>query len=536
MEGTPFGRYRLLELLGQGGMGEVWRAYDPAIDRVVALKVLPPNLVGDQVFQERFRREARAAAGLDEPHVVPIFDFGEVEGRLYVTMRLIKGRDLETMLDDGPLNPTRAVGIIEQIALALDAAHLIGLVHRDVKPSNILVADHDFAYLIDFGIARAVGQTGLTGTGATIGTWAYMSPERLNAGQADARADVYALACVLHESLTGQRPFPGDSLEEQIMGHLTNPPPRASMLRTEVPAAMDDVIATGMAKDPAQRYQTTRDLSQAARAALTAPIRPPRAPTVPPSQPPPSPWAPALSRLDPEPPAPQVGQFGQFGWPATQNQPTFSAPPGWGPAPFPNAAPPVQRGNNGGKIALIVGAVIVVAVIAVALSVTLGRSFIGNQGSRSSSQASSPSGAGSPTSSLPSDPTQRLLALVPSDLKCRPGSNPVGGGLAEVDCDASAAGLSTLTYTLFSNQTGLESYIKSGVTGGFQPCPGKGQSPLDWQSGSNPQQLNGTLICYNYDGPVVGWSIDPQLVLGFARGGSVTTIDQVYQWWASRYQ
>ncbi len=535
MDGTPFGRYRLLELLGQGGMGEVWRAYDPAIDRVVALKVLPANLVGDQIFQERFRREARAAAGLDEPHVVPIFDFGEVEGRLYVTMRLIKGRDLAAMLEDGPLPPTRAVGIIEQIALALDAAHQIGLVHRDVKPSNILVADHDFAYLIDFGIARAVGQTGLTGTGATVGTWAYMSPERLNAGQADARADVYALACVLHESLTGQRPFPGDSLEQQIMGHLTNPPPRASMLRTEVPAAMDDVIATGMAKDPERRYQTTRDLTQAACAALTAPIRPPRAPTVPPSQPPPSPWAPALSRLDAEPPATHVGQFGQFGWPATQNQPTFSAPPRWGPPPVPNA-PLVQRGNNRGKIALIVGAIIVVVVLAVALSVTLGRSFIGNQSSRSSSQASSPSGAGSPTSSLPSDPTQRLLALVPSDLQCRPGSNPVGGGLAEADCDASAAGLSTLTYTLFSNQTGLESYVKSGVTGGFQSCPGKGQSPLDWQSGANPQQLNGTLVCYDYQGPIVGWSIDPQLVLGFARGGSGTTIDQVYKWWAARYQ
>ncbi|MBW0019556.1 MAG: protein kinase [Mycobacterium sp.] len=273
MDGTPFGRYQLIELLGRGGMGEVWRAYDPTMGRTVALKVLPPNFADDRVFQERFRREARAAAGLDEPHVVPVYDFGEINRRLYVTMRLIKGRDLEDLLEDGPLEPARAVGVVEQIAYALDAAHQIGLVHRDVKPSNILVGEHDFAYLIDFGIARAAGETGLTSTGATIGTWAYMAPERLNTGQADARADIYALACVLHEAMTGQRPFPGDSLEQQIVGHLTKPPPRPSALRTGVPEAFDEVIATGMAKDPAERYGATKDLAQAARAALAVPVR-----------------------------------------------------------------------------------------------------------------------------------------------------------------------------------------------------------------------------------------------------------------------
>jgi serine/threonine protein kinase len=271
MEGTPFGRYRLVELLGRGGMGEVWRAYDTGIDRVVALKVLPANFADDQVFQERFRREARAAAGLDEPHVVPIHDFGEIEGRLFVTMRLIKGRDLQDLLEDGPLPPARAVGIIAQIAAALHAAHRIGLVHRDVKPSNILVTDEDFAYLIDFGIARTLQETGLTSTGAVIGTWAYMSPERLNTGSADARADTYALACVLHEALTGQRPFPGDGLEQQIVGHLTMPPPRPSKIKDGVPSGLDQVIATGMAKEPDQRYATAKDLAEAARAALTTP-------------------------------------------------------------------------------------------------------------------------------------------------------------------------------------------------------------------------------------------------------------------------
>ncbi|WP_156746743.1 serine/threonine-protein kinase, partial [Mycobacterium sp. E2733] len=193
MDGTPFGRYRLVELLGRGGMGEVWRAYDTTMDRVVALKLLLANVAEDPAYVERFRREAHAAASLDEPHVIPIYDFGEIDGRLYVTMRLIAGRDLHDLLAEGPLEPARAIAIIDQIASALNAAHRIGLIHRDVKPSNILVAEDDFAYLIDFGIARAAGETGLTSTGAAIGTWAYMSPERLNTGQADARADIYAL-------------------------------------------------------------------------------------------------------------------------------------------------------------------------------------------------------------------------------------------------------------------------------------------------------------------------------------------------------
>jgi serine/threonine protein kinase len=272
VEGTPFGRYRLIELLGRGGMGEVWRAYDPSIDRVVALKVLPASFADDQVFQERFRREARSAAGLDEPHVVPIHEFGEIEGRLYVTMRLIKGCDLQDLLEDGPLPPERAVKIIEQIASALNAAHEVGLVHRDVKPSNILVTKDDFAYLIDFGIARAEGETGLTSTGATIGTWAYMAPERFRTGIADARADTYALTCVLCQSLTGDLPFPAKSLEQIAVAHMMEPPPKPSQLRPEVPAAMDDVIATGMAKDPDNRYTTTVELAHAARDALTVPI------------------------------------------------------------------------------------------------------------------------------------------------------------------------------------------------------------------------------------------------------------------------
>ncbi len=272
MEGTPFGRYRLLGLLGRGGMGEVWRAFDTATDRVVAVKLLPVQLANDEVFQRRFRQEAKAAAGLNEPHVVPIHDYGEIEGRLYVNMRLIEGIDLQRLLYGGPLEPVRAVRIIEQIASALRAAHEIGLVHRDVKPSNILIADDDFAYLIDFGIARAAGRAGLTSTGAVVGTWWYMAPERLSGAPADARSDVYALACVLYECLTAQSPYPGDSLEEQITGHLTVDPPKPSAINQAIPASFDEVIARGMAKDPEQRYQTARELATAAARALSQPL------------------------------------------------------------------------------------------------------------------------------------------------------------------------------------------------------------------------------------------------------------------------
>ena len=261
MQGTPFGRYRLVELLGRGGMGEVWKAFDTTMNRVVALKVLPATLADDAQYQARFRREAQAAASLDEPHIVPIHDFGEIDGRLYVTMRLIDGKTITELLVEGPLAPQRAVSIVEQIAAALGAAHRIGLVHRDVKPSNILVTEDDFAYLIDFGIARAADATKLTSTGATIGTLAYMAPERFTSDREDARADIYALTCVLHECLTGSQPFPGESLERQITSHLTLPPPRPSTMQPGISPQMDQVIATGMAKSPDQRYATTRDLA-----------------------------------------------------------------------------------------------------------------------------------------------------------------------------------------------------------------------------------------------------------------------------------
>jgi len=238
------------------------------------VKVLPANMAADETFQARFRRESQAAAGLNDPHVVPIHGFGEIDGRLYLDMRLIEGRNLGTILAETgkPLDPQLTVSVIEQVASALDEAHKAGLIHRDIKPSNVLITDRDFAYLIDFGLARAAGDPGLTTAGSTLGTMAYMAPERFEGKPVDPASDIYALTCVLYECLTGVRPYPADSLEQQIAGHMTQPIPRPSDTDPKL-APFDEVIAKGMAKKPNKRYQTASALAEAARRALNAPVR-----------------------------------------------------------------------------------------------------------------------------------------------------------------------------------------------------------------------------------------------------------------------
>lgn len=274
MNATPFGHYQLRKLIGRGGMGEVYEAYDTKTDRVVALKVLPHHMAQDETFQARFRRESQAAAGINDPHVVPIHGYGEIDGRLYLDMRLIEGRNLGTMLQETekPLGAAFAVTIVDQVANGLDGAHKLGLIHRDIKPSNILITGRDFVYLIDFGLARTAGEQGLTTAGSTLGTLAYMAPERFEGSEVDARSDIYALTCVLYECLTGSRPYPADSLEQQIAGHMVSPIPRPSDVDARL-AAFDEVIAKGMAKKPGKRYQSAGELAEAAKRALKAPMR-----------------------------------------------------------------------------------------------------------------------------------------------------------------------------------------------------------------------------------------------------------------------
>ncbi|WP_442941834.1 protein kinase domain-containing protein [Nocardia sp. NBC_00416] len=298
--GRWFGPYELLSLLGQGGMGEVYEAYDTVKERMVALKLLSDALADDPEYQIRFRRESQVAARLAEPHIIPIHDWGVIDGRLFIDMRLVQGRDLRAILQaEGALGPQRAVEVIEQIAAALDAAHDGGLVHRDVKPANILVTSADFAYLADFGIARHESDTEMTQAGVAIGSYTYMAPERFDSGPVTPRADIYSLACVLHECLTGATPFPASSMGVLIRSHLAEPPPRASVQRTGLPAALDDVIACGMAKDPHDRFATAGDLAVAARAALNSPARPPHPGS--------APGEPAATSGVPSPSAPPTG-------------------------------------------------------------------------------------------------------------------------------------------------------------------------------------------------------------------------------------
>ncbi len=288
MDEVQFGRYRLLSVIGEGGMGKVYRAHDTMMDREVAIKVLPPDMATEPGYVQRFRREAQITARLNEPHIISIYEAGEIEGRLYLVMPIIEGTDVHGLLQrDGPMSPQRAVHIIEQLAAALDAAHAVGLVHRDIKPSNALVTGNDFVYLIDFGVAHVSAGTKLTSTNMIVGTLNYIAPERFTSGVSDARSDVYALACVLYECLTGAHPFPGDSIEQQMAAHIWLAPPRPTEQRPDLPIGFDEVIAVGMAKDPDARYQQAQDLATAAQHALaTAPsLAPHTAPLPGPPQP-----------------------------------------------------------------------------------------------------------------------------------------------------------------------------------------------------------------------------------------------------------
>ena len=322
-----FGPYRVGTRLGRGGMGEVHEAFDTVRERTVALKRLLTDDQDDPDVRERFRRESRIAARLDSPHVVPIHDFGVIEDRMFIDMRLVRGRDLGALIAaEGPLPAERAVGIVEQVADALDAAHEAGIVHRDVKPSNVLLAARDFVYLADFGIVHvreATNQPRLTATGSSLGTPSYMAPEQLRAEPFDQRLDVYALGCVLFEALVGHAPFVGERMAV-MLSHLNDAPARPSVLAPSVPPELDDVVLGALAKDPAERHASTGALAAAARTALDRSVldrgpdlRRPHRPARPadrcarvshaparPATPPPSPLRRAHARPAPRSPAP----------------------------------------------------------------------------------------------------------------------------------------------------------------------------------------------------------------------------------------
>ena len=267
--GTIFAGHRIEALVGRGGMGVVYRARQLELDRVVALKLIAPELLDDPQMRERFVREARTAAAIEHPNVIPLHYVGEEDGIAYLAMRFVDGNDVRSLVrEHGVLAPERAAEITSQAGAALDAIHSDGFVHRDVKPANLLLARGDHVYLTDFGLTKHVhSRSGATRTGHWVGTLDYVAPEQIRGGLVDARADVYALGGVLHFMLTAHVPFDRDTDEAKLWAHLNDPPPLPSRVRPGLPIALDAVIERAMAKDPYARQPSAGDLGHAARAA-----------------------------------------------------------------------------------------------------------------------------------------------------------------------------------------------------------------------------------------------------------------------------
>jgi serine/threonine protein kinase len=266
--GTIVAGYRVDGLLDEGSMGAVYCATQLSLSRTVALKVLSPEFGEDPGFRERFRREGQLQAALDHPHIVTVYEAGETEHGLFLAMRLIQGPTLKEMIVSEELDADRSLAILGSVAEALDSAHEIGLIHRDVKPQNILVGAHDHAYLADFGLTKAAGEASLTATGQFVGTIDYVAPEQVQGGDANVRSDVYSLTGVFHECLTGAVPFPRTTEAAVLYAHISDPPPKVSDQRPDLPEALDEVIAKGMAKHPEERYATASELLREAAVAL----------------------------------------------------------------------------------------------------------------------------------------------------------------------------------------------------------------------------------------------------------------------------
>lgn len=558
--GSQIGPYRLRRLLGKGGMGEVYEAEDTVKDRIVALKLLPESASNDPVFRKRLRREAHSAGRLQEPHVVPIHDYGEVDGMLYVDMRMIDGTDLRKVLKNyGPMTPARAVAIIKQIASALDAAHESGIMHRDVKPENIILTRDDFAYLVDFGIANAATDEKLTELGTAVGTYAYMAPERFTNDEVTYRTDIYALTCVLHECLTGSQPFPGDSVTVVITAHLMQPVPKPSQQRPGIPTAFDAVIARGMAKKPEDRYASAGDLAAAANDALTqrdqdqaATIlqRSEAAGTAPPPPPPawyqtPPPTPPGAHPAAFHTPPPPGGgpPSGPMGAPSQPSGPPSG--PMWA-TPAPTGPRPAGAPRKGTPWLPIAAAI---AVFVVALG-TVGIWFLvkpDDTPSASTTTTTAPSPTTERTtrrpprtttpSPTPDSADAKLLGLLPrgyDDGVCQPVRPPAPGALATVDCGAAApqGGPANARYSLFADQPALDRAFDDSVAANQElvRCPNSGaDSPTTWHYTETPDEVEGRIACGVFNGNQdLSWTINDNLLLGDAQSDNLVDL---HNWW-----
>ncbi|MEA2481137.1 MAG: hypothetical protein QOJ07_3059 [Thermoleophilaceae bacterium] len=350
-----FAGHRIESLAGRGGMGIVYRATHLALNRLVALKVIAPDLAADPGFRERFKHESQVAASIDHPHVIPIYHAGEEDDQLFITMRYVEGTDLRRLIGErGAIEPPRAAEIVRQVGEALDAAHARGLVHRDVKPANVLIAyryGREDCYLTDFGLTKQAGEEGgLTKTGQWVGTIDYVAPEQIHGRPTDARADVYALGCVLFHALTGRIPFQRDSDVAKMFAHVNDAPPE---LPPGLPSELGDVVRRALAKLPGERYPSAGDLGRAAVAAAAGAELPGAERSV------------AIGSAAPAPTAagaemPATGEAATRMLPPSAPAPA-PPPPAYPPAPPPGPppgpgyyAPPPQRPNRAPLIILLV--------------------------------------------------------------------------------------------------------------------------------------------------------------------------------------
>jgi YVTN family beta-propeller protein len=537
--GAVVAGYRLEDRIGEGGMAVVYRAHDVRLNRRVAIKLLAPALAGDPGFRQRFTGEALAAAAVDDPHIIPVFEAGEAGGVLFIAMRYVGGGDVLSLLRrEGPLPSPRVAAIVSPVASALDAAHAAGLVHRDVKPANMLLdvrpGRPDHVYLSDFGLSKAsLAASGLTGTGHFIGTLDYISPEQIEGRAVDGRADQYALACAAFEMLAGQPPFPRDQGLAVVAAHLSTPAPLVRSRRPGLPGGVDRVLARALAKAPSDRFASCGDFAEALRAALglapyddtgsasRPPLRTPTQVAAPPAKPAavtPEPAAVAPEPADSGPPGsgaddrpvPRTGPAPgrEDAWAATVDASRVAAPPRREPVPPAPGPDQVKGWRPNRRVSVIAAAGAAVAAAAIIALVISIRPAPTDHGSAPASHRSAPAGHGS---------TPVALALPPSTAYV---ANYSDNTVTPIDVATGSAGTPIKGVT----NPGAIAITPDGKTAYVANYDGKTVTPIDLATGSV-----GTAIQVGNDPEAVAITPDGKtayVVLSPDNGnGTVTPID-----------
>jgi serine/threonine-protein kinase len=473
--GDEFAGYRLRAVLGRGGMSVVYQAENPRLGSVIALKVLAPELAADDAFRARFLEESRIAASLNHPNVIPIYDTGSSRGLLYIAMRYVAGTDLRQMIKKrGRVLPATAVFLLAQAARALDAAHRQGLVHRDVKPGNLLIErgsddeDPDHVYLTDFGITKhAMSRSGLTATGQFLGTIDYVAPEQIQGASVLGQADQYSLGCVLYECLTGRVPFEKDLDAAIIFAHVQEPPTMPRVLRPDLPPAVDDVFARVLAKQPGDRYASCREFVEAARASLGSLAAAPVAGQSP-ETPAPVPQAVLTHRGD---------TIASHRRPAAEAPPAGGTPPG-GHQPGPGRDRPPRRWFRQPRwIAALTALILVAAGAGIWAGVSAGH------GSRPGAMAMSSMSAQAKPKAKAKPPSALMNAIMLADESggakgLLPPSSCKQDSATMVTCTAPAPGITAVVFQTYPSLTALyDAYVAQvkGLNSGpfkanFQDC------------------------------------------------------------------